>query len=305
MELGYLYFSQKEYDQAEEVFKKVEKDCEDKEIRESAKVAAENVGLSKPKWWFADVYAHSFFTARFPNLINTGRARIGLVPPLVPLKFYLGLRLTRDIRSKGVATDKIYEDNVGIPHVGMDFTPGADLFPYLTLFFEIGPAIYLYDRDPQDQVVLDMRAGAAFGIDWQQNGPVPNAEKNWLVPLQQDDLSKAFFGELYTDLIWFYRFQNNWIGTFQIKEGINLFQYGMLLDQLYLRFNLGYDVDGVFYNNYAELGAGMRVMPWDWLGFQFYAEYILGFYIPRTNSGNPYSTVYNDGRIGVLFSHYW
>ncbi len=263
--------------------------------------AASATGSSGSDIFFGDLYTHLFFTARHPNLVFTGRVREGIKVPVVPMKVYLGLRLTRDLRSKGFVTSQIYEDNVMVPMLGVEISPLATVVPTLgfVFYFELGAAIALYDTPAgQSQVELDMRGGVALSYQWQHHKPVKNIEKNLIWPL-------TFFGEFYTDFAWYYRFDNNWIGFFTIKEGINLLQWGMLLDQLYLRANLKYDVDGVFYNNAIEVGPGMRVMPWDWLHLQFYAEYLMGFYFPRDEENNPYSSPYHDGRIGVLFSYYW
>jgi len=249
--------------------------------------------------FFGDVYLHAFFTSNHPNLIFTGKVREGVKIPVVPMKVYAGLRLTRDIRSKGIySTSEIYEDNVMVPMLGLEVSPLQPWVPSLglVLFYEVGAAIMLYDAP--DQVKLDMRGGLAMNYEWQHTKPVKNEKGKLIWPL-------TFFGEFYTDLLWYYRFQNNWIGFFTIKEGLNLLQYGMLLHQLYLRANLKYDVDGAYYNNAVDFGPGMRVMPWDWLYLQFYTEMLFGFYIPRNGIKNPYDDNYYDFRIGALFSYYW
>gem|GEM_PF-4780773 len=249
--------------------------------------------------FFGDVYLHAFFTSRNPNLIFTGKVREGIQIPVVPMKVYAGLRLTRDIRSKGFLTSEIYEDNVMVPMLGVEVAPLQPWVPSLgfVLLYEIGAAIALYDAP--DQVMLDMRGGLAMNYEWQHTRPVKNDKGKLIWPL-------TFFGDFYTDILWYYRFQNNWIGFFTIKEGLNLLQYGMLLQQLYLKANLKYDVDGVFYNNAVEFGPGARVMPWDWLYLQFYTEMLFGFYIPRNGpEKNPYDGNYYDFRIGALFSYYW
>jgi tetratricopeptide (TPR) repeat protein len=318
LEYGYLLADQQHPHQARKQFKKVAGQNDDPESKEKAEEALKVIDENNPLF-FGDLYLHAFFTARVPNFIFTGRVREGINVPVVPLKIYASLRLTRDIRSQGVLTSSIYEDNVLIPALGAELSPLATVVPELglSLFYEIGPAIYLYSRDPQ--VDLDMRAGILMSYEWMNTKPVKNPEDEWIWPA-------TYWGEFYTDFIWFSRFHNNWIGLFSMKHGLNLFQKGMLLDQIYLLFDLKYDVDGVYYNNTAELGAGMRVKPWpDWF-VSFYAEYRLGFYIPRKhfvfnplehyykdywsgvltrNDDNPHRSPYHDGRIGVMFSYYW
>ncbi|RJO66580.1 MAG: hypothetical protein C4523_12145, partial [Myxococcales bacterium] len=316
LELAYLMLSSGDAETKDEFEKAADQD-EDPESRRKAEEALATIKSSRPSpLFFGDVYAHLFFTARFPNLVLTGRVREGINIPKAPLKIYIGARLTRDIRSKGLATSGVYEDNVFLPMAGVEFSPWI---PGLSLFYEIGPAIYLYDREGDDPVELDMRGGATLFVDWMHTKSEPNPKGQWIWPL-------TYFGELYTDFIWFYRFENNWIGYFTMKHGLNLFQVGRLVDQLYLRTNLGYDVDGVYYNNYFEVGPGMRIIPWHWLNIQFYAEYLVGVYIPRKNfvhdplahyytdywvgvltrtDDNPHGSPYHDGRIGVIVYYAW
>ena len=316
LEMAYLLWDMDSKKESKKEFRKVADQEEDMASKLKAEKALENIRASEPSIFFGDVYIDAFFSSRFINFIFTGRVREGIKPiQEVPWRLYLGLRITRDVRSKGGEQPEIYADNFMIPAAGMEFSPYV---PGLNLFFEVGPAIALYDRK-EGPVELDMRGGVNYYLDWMNTKPKKNPKGALIWPL-------TYFGELYTDFIWYSRFEQNVIGFIKVNNGINLFQVGMLLDQLYLRTALTYDIDGIYYNNIAEVGPGMRLKPWDWLGLSFYIEYALGFYIPRDDSPyenpddhfkrpeyynppvnyrNPYTSPYHDVRIGVLFYHSW
>lgn len=344
LELAYLYLQLEKKEEATAQFKLVANQEEDKESQEKAKRALgymypeESEGKAqKPKFdwktlFWGDLYLETFFTSRFPNLIFTGRVREGIKTPVVPLRFYLGLRFTRDIKSKGGEQPAIYADNFLIPHVGVDFSPLAflkrDDIPWLVFFYEFGYAIALYDRK-EGIGDWDQRGGAAAGYEWMHTKPDKKA------PPPKVFTPWTYFGEAYTDIVWYSRFDDNWIGYLKLINGVNVVQWHKErgIAQLYLRGNLMYDTNKVFYNNFFEFGPGFRVRPWEkWL-VTFYAEYYMGFYIQRNkyafnplqyyfngfnrvgrfknrtirNDDNPFNhkIPYHDVRIGVQFFHYW
>jgi tetratricopeptide (TPR) repeat protein len=246
--------------------------------RAQAELSALDAGTLDAGTIFTDIYAAPMYMERFDNLLATGIARIGVIAVGRPqLELYGSVRFTTDTRSTAGAVPEIYADNSIIPAVGARMRAGP-----VTLFAEAGAAIPVVDGFADGPVLGDVRAGAFHSSAW---GP--------------DGLAGGRVGELYADAVYYSRFDDNIIATAIYRDGLRLPAGRLLAVDIYGRGGLSADTERHFFNNVAELGAGLRLVPRmaaAWLG----VEYTRGFYLDNTPAGG--DRTFGDFRILLVWS---
>jgi len=284
LQIAYLYAAAGRTSKAKLLFAAASKDADTK-FAGQANAGLEQLDLDS-KFWFASFYAAPFYQSRFSNEINPANAKIGLNISRY-FQPYVGLRFTRDVRSEVGTLPQIYSDNSAVFSVGVQsilWHTGA------VLYAEAGTAVHLIGEKPL--AAPDYRVG----IDW---------FRSWgaaLVHAGDAGHSLSPTGSAYADGGFYSRYDHNFIGNVQLREGINLPTSGVLPMQLLAATNLVRDLNGNFYNNVIEFGPVLRISPLRRVpSLSMETQYLRGFYTAHDPT-NPYGTRYGDFRVFLIWS---
>ena len=290
LQLGYLYQATGDMASAKEMFE-AERTSQDPNVALQATIALAEVNRQS-QWWFGSAYGAPFYQSRFSNEINSFDAKLGLRPSPY-LQPYIGLRLTRDTRSETGTLPEIFSDNSVVFSVGVQ---SPILGHGTNLYAEAGTAVSLLSRPMRGRAVPDYRVG----LTW---------FRPWGVSLAQAAQASAhgfsLTGNAYGDVGFYSRYNDNVIGYFQLREGLNLPTASVLPIQALAAVNLVKDSNGDFYNNVAEVGPEVRLAPFRHVpDLQLRATYLRGFYTVH-DSANPYGPRYGDFRLFLVWSKYF
>ncbi len=283
LQLGYLYSAAGNSTQAEIMFTEASA-SPDPAIAVQAKAALQQ-GRRDAKHWFASVYAAPFYQSRFSNETNPTNAKIGwqLSRYFQP---YVGLRFSRDIRSRSGTLPQIYSDNSAVFSIGIQ---SAVAHTGAVVYAEAGTALNLVGAGPT--APPDYRAGLLWFRSWGAS----------LVPSPNAAGAPRLMGSAYADGGYYSRYNRNVIGSAQLREGIRL-PLSRLPVALLGALNLVKDSKGNFYNNIVEVGPMLRVAPLRSVpSLVLEAEYVRGFYTIHDRT-NPYGPRYGDFRLSLVWS---
>jgi hypothetical protein len=255
-----------------------------------------------PSWVWGSIYLEGYAWHRFAgpqttdDLVPTLRLRSLFRPFLdahVDFSFYLYGQITRDVASRDRGPSSlplVYADNHALLGGGMLLR----LFEgHLALWGQIGPAFNLIN-DGRDLITLDARAGAQLFIDSDQCR-VPAVDGAQFV--------SAPCLELYGDLTYVSRFDHDVIGMLRGRAGYGLLVTGPVLWQplIEARGIVSRNLD--FYNNFAELGGGMRWRLLDPFGLDLLATVHGGLYY-GLHARDPLPTPQYYGELRLLLVSY-
>jgi len=244
-----------------------------------------------PSPFFADLYYSPLYENRFENTINTLNARLGVVVESThEWEVYLGTRFNKDKKSIGGSAPAIYSDNAVIYALGMSVKPVIEI--PVKFYIEAG---YGHDVTPRNRPPnqKDFRWGANFFQNW------------GATPVYSDGISFPFkhVGDTQGDMSYYTRYNNNWIGTFRLREGLRVMTYKSASIDLYAKGQFLFDTNKEFYNNLYELGPGIALQPTNLVNFIIRAERIWGRYIKvNSSSPNPYGKKYH--AVSILAEFY-
>jgi len=283
LQLAYLYSAAGNSTKAEVMFTEASASS-DPAIAAPAKAALQQVH-HEVKRWFGSVYAAPFYQSRFSNEINPTNLKIGLQPSRC-FQPYVGLRFSRDIRSRAGTLPQIYSDNSAVFSVGIQ-SPVAHTGA--VIYAEAGTALNLVRTGPE--APPDYRVGLLWFRSWGAS----------LVPSPNAAGATTWMGSAYADGGYYSRYNRNAIGSAQLREGIRL-ATPRVPAALLGALNLVKDSNGNFYNNVVEVGPMLRVAPLRSApGLALEATYVRGFYTVH-DPVNPYGPRYGDFRLSLVWS---
>jgi len=283
LQLGYLYSAARKSDKAEVMFTEASA-SPDPAIAVQAKAGLQQVH-HQAKRWFASIYAAPFYQSRFSNEVNPTNAKIGFQPSRY-FQPYVGLRFSRDIRSRSGTLPQIYSDNSAVFSVGVQ---SALAKTGAVIYAEAGTAVNLVGTGPT--APADYRAGLLWFRSWGAS----------LVPSPNPAGATRWMGSAYADGGYYSRYNRNAIGSAQLREGIRLAAQRVPM-ALLGALNLVKDSNGNFYNNVVEVGPMLRVAPLRSApSLVLEAEYVRGFYTVH-DPVNPYGPRYGDFRLSLVWS---
>jgi hypothetical protein len=234
---------------------------------------------------FADLYVVPIYLSRFDDLVVYSQARAGVaLGTRGQWETYLGLRYTDDRQSLGGRAPAILSDNAAIVAVGTRFHPFAR-FP-ISIYGEAGRAYDLIDRN-RDRWRDDFRAGLSYFDRW---APSAQCASGWRFPLRRSS-------SLYADASVYSRYDRNWIGYLQWREGVRALEQGRMQADLFLYLGGAVDSNDDFFNNVAEGGVGAALVPS--LAWPVTLRYtaVRGRYLDVSGGErNPYNPTYTDHR---------
>ena len=287
MQLGYIYQSTGKLAKAREMFE-AERFNQDPRVSRQASSALTEVNRQSA-WWFASAYVAPFYESRFANQINPINFKVGLRATRY-LQPYLGMRFTRDIRSTNGTLPVIYSDNSDVFSIGLQ----SPILGHGTeLYAEAGTAVSLMSQPVQGRAVPDYRAGITWYKPW---------ETSLAEAAQKRSYGVSLTGNVYSDISFYSRYNDNVIGYLQIRQGINLPTAHLLPMQALAVINVVRDSNGEFYNNVVEAGPALRIAPFRrLLNLQFEVDYLRGVYTAHDPT-NPYGSSYGDARVFLIWS---
>jgi hypothetical protein len=207
-----------------------------------------------------DLYGEAFGWARAAgaerrtNAVPMLRLRALHQPrPALPLDGYVFVQATRDLRSSDAGdVPRLYADNRAIAGAGLQL---RILGSRAALFAQAGPALSLVD-DGDDDVVLDVRAGAIGTVESQGCSPPPRRG----AALRVEPCADAYAAAVYLS-----RFEDDVVAVARGRAGATWLVTGSVAWTLLLEAQTSVDRIGHPYDNYVEGGVGHRwrlLRPW-------------------------------------------
>lgn len=292
LQLAYLYDGTRDKRDSYRYFNLARKSL-DKNISHTAENAMTSLAGQQTKAlrepYFSEIYFNPFTESRFGLTVLPFNSRLGLEQAnRFQTKEYVFFRRTQDNRSRNLGElSQLYEDNAQITGVGGQFTPFKRI--PLVGFLELGAA---YDLVYQNRKRWrgDARAGVMY---YREFGTRPQY-------FDAPTFSANYYSDLYGDLTYFSRYNNNVIGLIRTRQGIRLWQYHASMLNLYVTGRVVFDTKREFYNNFAEVGPGIAFVPSNRFNFQLRFESIKGVYLPAGAVVNPYPKYYTNQVVQML-----
>ena len=295
MQLAYLYNDRQENKIAYRYFQWARYDNSNKTTILNAENAMTTLRgqqtklLSTP--YFGEFFAMPFTQSRFGLTVTQFIERLGVEQKNAwKTRTYIFSQTTSDNQSKSASLgqiSQIFEDDVQITGVGTQMSPLKKI--PLILYGEMGAAYDLIYRD-RPRWRSDFRGGYMY---YQEAGKKAAYYDNprW---------SLDYYSLYYNNLTYFSRYQNNVIGVAKSHQGIHILQYKSSVVNIYARGIVVYDIQRLFYNNYAELGPGIGLIPSNRYNVEVRYDYIRGTYLPANAIPNPYGKYYNNQLLQLL-----
>lgn len=291
LSIGYLYDEQNNKYFAFRYFNYASK-TSNMEVKTKAELAKTGLAGSQfkilPNPYFAEFYTFPFYYSRFDLGVLPIISRLGKTIKQINTDLYFSYRRTKDNRSgtlQGLliqnSIPQIFEDNAAIYSAGIRKFPWPKI-PVLA-FLEIGGAEDLvYKFRPRWR--KDVRGGLVYYNAW---GVKPTYTNKLTLPLK-------WIITLYSDMIYYSRYNDNIISTSWFRPGFRVATYHSSSLDLYMANYLILDKNHEFYNNIYSLGPGIALQPNNRINVVFRFEALQGYYIPvNSPTPNPYK------------SHYW
>jgi tetratricopeptide (TPR) repeat protein len=243
-----------------------------------------------PAPYFSEIFLSPFSQSRFGLTVVPFYGRLGIEQNnRFQSKEYVFLRRTQDNRSANLGQiSQIYEDDVQIIGAGAQITPLRTL--PMVGFVEAGEAYDLVYQH-RNRRRGDLRGGFMY---FQTFGAQPTY-------VERMHLSYKYYSDLYSDATYFSRYNNNVIWIIKTHQGMRLLQYKSSMVNLYITGRVIADTHRLFYNNVAEAGPGIAIIPSNRLNLQLRFEHINGMYLPVGSSVNPYGKYYANQLVQLLF----
>lgn len=228
------------------------------------------------------------------NLIAFSHIRSGVrltLGPSLSLESYLLLRYGKDL-------NKDFWNNRCESAIGLRLRFSRKIF--LAYYAELVTGRYLNVPadmpQPAGSRYNDLRTGVIFWYGWD----------SYRDPVKRFTLPLIWSGEIYSDISYYRRQNNNIIGYCHVKSGFHLLRFWKSTIDIYGAAYINRDMNGEFWNNRLEFGPGLWLKPLESLDMKLYVEWLSGRYISISDSYiNPYPQQYTDRRLGLLFWIGW
>ena len=293
LQLAYLASSLGKHDEAYRIFQRLRR-SDSPDIQEVARPAATILALmlcAEQYPWWTRAQAYPFYDTRFENFIFPASISVGkYLEESRTTSLFGTLSIITDSRSEGGAFPVIFSDSYALAGTGFRFTPLSGL----TADLQFGVAFNFLDRPTARTFQGDVRAVASYG-----QGIYPPVR----MP-QEVRFPATLFADWYGSFGYYSRYDNG-IGYLQARAGLRLLEYKYSAADLYLRVDGSIDTRGDFFNNIAEAGVGLRLIPNPWWGAAVAVEYRRGYYWQREQGTNPYDRYYNSVRFYILFDRFF
>jgi tetratricopeptide (TPR) repeat protein len=307
LQIGYVLASLDHPVKAYDYFYKTTKSL-DPALRLKGNQAMTNLGGMQtkflPKPWFADLYLYPLLYSRFDLVILPGIGRIGRTfGKKQQLEVYAINRTTWDNRSGAASAvgglPQVFDDDAVITSFGARFAPffnsSIPALQGLKLYADVGRAYNIIKMPPHPNRRWrnDFRGGLLYWFGW-------GAKHEYV-----DKITWPFkpFGNAYSDITFYTRYNDNIIGYYSIRQGLRLVEYQTGEINLYGRVRGSFDKNHEFFNNFVDVGPGIEIIPNNRYNFSIRFEPLRGYYIPvKSPSPNPYGPRYGNNLL--IFEYY-
>jgi len=236
--------------------------------------------------WWGKLSAAPYYDTRFENAVFWGSFYGGRYLTRTNLLSLFGMvGVTRDTRTAGGAVPVIFSDNYMLAAVGFRLQPTAGL----TADAQGGVSVDLDTHPGRDRIREDLRMVLSYGAGTYASVSVPRTLK----------VSWKPWADAYTSAGYYSRYENI-IGYAMVRGGVRLLEAGYSEMDLYVRGNLAWDTERIFYNNVAEGGLGLRFVPHHSWGVAVLAEFHRGFYWDRGLPTGALERWYSSGRFFLV-----
>lgn len=265
----------------------------DSTISAKARSAVVLLGLQvcseQEPWWYR-TYVSPYYDTRFRDLVFLGSFHAGRYIGTGRKYSWFGTAaLATDTRSTAGALPEIYADHFFLLGGGLRAEPVRGL----TGDIQLGVTADLMRRNGKPVINPDLRLLVSYG-----NGMYPPFTLNDDVSAPMDLLL-----DCYTSAGYYTRYDNV-IGYLQGRAGVRFLSWNYSTADLYARGDLVWDTRREFYNNLAEISAGLRVIPHQAWGLQVLVEHHVGRYVgPLT--GNPFGRSYHSTRLFLILDRFF
>lgn len=244
----------------------------------------------KPKFsrTTADVWAIPFYSSRWQGAFAYGQAKIQRRVPWLPVTPYLSFRFVGDSAGGRQAAKALLP--LYLSEKSLIAAAGASrvLHPTTFAWFEAGRSwAYGEQRFYEERWRWDARGGVSLLKGW---GRLLGGRE------------AGVFHELNLDGVYASRFRHNMLVYAQNRTGYTFAPLpGGTQAQVYAAWNATRDWRGEYWGNFAEAGAGIRVMsPSLPQGMSWRAEFVRGAHL--RNESNPWGANYWDFRTGIWYA---
>lgn len=293
LQIAYLFNQMKENHKAYHYFKLAAKSRNPEVSLKANRAMTTLRGIQTkfyPKPYFSQILFEPFSQTRFGLTVTPLIMRFGVEKKdWFNSKFYMVYRQTLDNKSANLGQlPQIFEDNVRILGLGIQLQPVKDV--PLIGFFEAGQGYDVIDRN-RSRWRNDFRGGLVY---FNEFGAMPSY-------YDQQKWSHDYYSQLYGDAIYYSRYDDNVIATVRTRQGIRLWQHHSTMLNLYITGRIVVDKNRDFFNNIAEIGPGVSLIPLNRYSVILRYEYIRGVYLPAGGSFNPYNKYYNNSTIQLIY----
>jgi len=265
---------------------------DDPEIRQTARIAA--INLSGSRWrrdgsrWFLDVDLDAWVGQRRDLSVFALRLAFGThLDAAGDTDLYASIR---EYLASGTDIDILpspFSERSMVVAIGVRTHPFNT--PQVLAFAEVGSAV---DEAAAGREIGDVRGGLVFYDQWR---PETRAPYHAIHPWDRS-------AELYGELVYFSRFDDNVILFVRHREGRRAFETASSYLDVYL-FGQGWlDANGDFSNNVGEVGLGARFWPDKRTPFNIWVEGLRGMYFGTRDRPSTLSASYGDLRFGLTAS---
>jgi hypothetical protein len=203
----------------------------------------------------------------------------------------LTLGIDADTRSDGTRIiPEIFSDNYVL------LAPGLRVLPFsgATLDVAAGIAHDIKFMNRTSRTRGDVRAILSYGLGSYPVVSFPDRLR----------LAYSFFAEAGLSSGYYSRYENG-ITYVEMRGGMRFLEWGPSAFDGYLRLDLAADTKREFYNNYAEAGIGIRIIPHHAWSVSFAFEAKRGSYLGGTRSQSPDGTSYGTFRTFLILDRFF
>jgi hypothetical protein len=247
------------------------------------------------KLW-GEIYDESMtFESEENNIFSNSHIRQGLkinhLPGINWFQIYVMLRYGRDLH-RDFWNNKT-EAGLGLR---VRFFEKVFFAPYIEAIRGFYSQIPEDRPKPEARQYTDLRGGFIFWYGWDK----------WYSPASLITLPGHFIGEVYSELNYFRKDDDNIILYTHVKAGIRAIRIWKCALVGYGAAYIMKDANRDFWNNVTEIGPGFWIQPHPDVDLKFFAEWLRGYYYGiEGRDENPNSQIFDDRKMGILLWIGW
>ncbi len=239
--------------------------------------------------WWGNIYAAPYYDTRWQSYFGILQVNEGIYfDRKKRFSLFGALQITGDLKSEaggGGKTPIIFSDNAAVAGIGLGIKPLRGL----TLIGQGGVGYNLIDDGSKSRFKEDFRGLLIYGDGIYAEISTP---RNFQISFKP-------FTDIYSSTGYYSRYKNA-INYTSVRGGVRFIEFGKSGVDIYARLNGAIDSENLFYNNLAEWGGGIKIIPHYSFGLNLIAEFERGYFW-RKSSHLPDNLFYNSFRFYIIF----